>query len=114
MKIEKVFDPARSKEALAWLQIGMPDTHTLGEIPTTAASLALVQELYGLGATQVTAVNIQTYETGDENTGKLIVSLPKETSARARVFVWCAKWAEQLGFEPECDSGQEYIFVMLD
>jgi hypothetical protein len=114
MKIEDLLNSDGSKEALRWLQNGRPDSRMLGELPTTVASIALVQELYALGATRVTASNIQTYDTGEENTGRLIVSLPKEPNARERVFEWCAEWAEQLGFEPERDVGQEHIFVMLD
>ncbi|MBE7500045.1 MAG: hypothetical protein HS113_06980 [Verrucomicrobiales bacterium] len=114
MRIEELLSADSSKEALAWLQSGKLDSRMLGELPTTAASIEIVQELYALGAARVTAVNIATYDTGEENTGKLIVSLPKESSARARVFEWCAEQAEQLGFEPERDVGQEHVFVMLD
>lgn len=114
MKIEELLNSGQSKEALAWLQGGKPESRTLGELPTTAASIAMVEKLYALGAARVTAANIATYDTGEENTGKLIVSLPKESSARARVFEWCAEQAEQLGFEPERDVGQEHVFVMLD
>jgi len=114
MKIEELLNSGESKEALAWLQGGKPESRSLGELPSTTASITLVQEVYALGATRVTAANIDTYDTGEENTGKLIVSLPKESSARERVFAWCAERAEQLGFEPERDVGQEHIFVMLD
>jgi hypothetical protein len=114
MKIEELLNSGQSKEALAWLQGGKPEGRTLGELPTTATSIAMVEELYSLGATRVTAVDITDYDTGEQNTGKLIVSLPKESSARARVFEWCAEQVEQLGFEPERDVEQEHVFIMLD
>ncbi len=114
MKIEELLNSPQSKEALAWLEGGNPESRSLGELPSTTASIQLVREIYALGATRVTATNIKTYDTGEENTGKLIVSLPREASARARVFAWCAEQAEQLGFEPDRDVGQEHVFVMLD
>lgn len=114
VKIEDLIDPSRSKEALAWLLGGKPDSRSLGELPTTDASIHMVKELYSIGATTVTAVNIDNYDSGEENTGKLLVSLPEDSAARAKVLDWCAEWAEQLGFEPECDVGQERVFVMLD
>lgn len=86
----------------------------MGELPTTEASLAMANELYARGATRVTAVKIDRYETGEENTGKLIVSLPKEPSARERLFAWCAECAEERGLEADRDTGQDHLLVMLD
>ncbi len=114
MKIEELLNTSGSREALAWLREGGPEERTLGELPSREASLEIVQEIYSLGAARVTAVGITTYDTGEENTGKLIVSLPNSAPARAKVFAWCAQEAKHLGFEPERDIGQEHVFVMLD
>lgn len=114
MKIEELLNSGQSKEVLSWLQGGKPGSRTLGELPTTTASIAMAQELYELGAVRVTAASIVTYDTGDENTGKLIVSLPKDSRVRAQLFAWCAEQAHELGFEPENDVGQEHVFLMLD
>lgn len=112
--IDELLASPNSKEVLAWLKEAPPDTRTLGEMPTTEASLAMANELYARGATRVTAVKIDRYETGEENTGKLIVSLPKEPSARERVFAWCAECAEERGLDADRDTGQDHLFVLLD
>lgn len=86
---------------------------TLGELRTTEESVAEVDELYRAGAVKVTLVDIDYYDE-DENTGKLVVTLPKDLQARAKVLAWCAKWARATGYDPETDIGQKYVFVMMD
>lgn len=92
----------------------MPGSRTLGELPSTAASCELVRQLYSLGAVRVTAVEIDIYDSGEENTGKLIVNLPRDKIARSELFAWCGEWAHELGFDPEEDVGQDHLLVMLD
>src|SRR5262245_10114578 len=103
MTIEELLESPRSKEVLSWLQEGSPDSRTLGELSTTEASLSLAKELYSLGAVQITAVEIDTYDSGQENTGKLITSLPEDPTARAKLFAWNGKHAREMGFEPDED-----------
>ena len=68
--------------------------------------------MYALGgATRVTAAKIDTYDTGEENTGKLVVSLPTDPALREKIFAWCAEWADRQGFDPERDTGQEQVAV---
>jgi MORN repeat variant len=112
--IEELLASPESKEALAWLKVGAPASRTLGELPTHKESVGLVTELYSLGAAKVTAVEIHRYETGEENTGKLVITLPADISGRDRIFAWCARKAEELGFDPETETGQQHLFVMLD
>jgi hypothetical protein len=114
MAIEELLKSPRSKEALEWLRGGLPGSRTLGELPDTGESISLVTELYALGATKVTAVEIDIYDTGEENTGKIIISLPKEKAKRANLFEWSSERAEEMGFDPDRDVGQKHIFVMLD
>ena len=114
MRFDELLKAHSSKEALAWLQSGKPDSRMLGELPTTAASIEIVRELYDLGAGRVTAMNIATYDTREENAGRLIVSLPREVSVRAKIFAWCNSQAREQGFDVEADFGQDYLFVMLD
>jgi hypothetical protein len=108
---------ARSEhqEALTWLRAGA-GKHTIGELPDTESSLALVEALYSAGALHVEAVEIASYPRmgNRQNTGKLVVTLPSESAARLRVFAWSAPIAASLGFDPEPDNGQEYLFVALD
>jgi len=103
------------QEARGWLRAGR-DKNTLGELPDTASSLALVEAIYSAGALHVEAVEIDDYpEMGNcQNTGKLVITLPSDPAARLRVFEWSAPIAVSLGFDPEPDNGQKYLFVALD
>jgi hypothetical protein len=114
MTIEKLLECSESKEALVWLQEGPPDSRTIGELPTTEASLSVVRELYSLGARRVTAVEIDTYDSREENTGKLVISLPENESMRSGLFAWNAKHAYEMGFDPDEDMGQKHLLIMLD
>ena len=102
-----------SREVLHWLQEGSV-TRTLGELATREDSIELAKEVYNLGATKVTAVKIDRYPDGGENTGKLVVYLPKEKALRKRLFAWATERAEEQGYDPERDTGQKHLFVMLD
>jgi hypothetical protein len=105
-------DPKSKKaEALKWLTES--GENTLGELGTTEESIDLVQAAYDAGAEEVLAIEIDQYGE-NENTGKLLVKLPSEKEARKRVFAWCGTQAEAQGFDAEEDTGQTYVFVMLD
>lgn len=111
---ERLQDPNSKKaEALSWLERSS-GKNTLGELPSTDESIVLVRQAYEAGAERVLAIEIDEYEGGHANTGKLILTLPSDTAARKRVFRWCAKQAEAQGYEGEVDQGQSYIFVSLD
>ena len=112
--IDEMLSAPGTREVLEWLRSGQPGTRTLGELPSQEASISLAEEVYALGAMKVWAVEIKTDDPESEGTGKLIVSLPKAQSARARVLEWCAEWAERKGYESETDVGQDHVFVMLD
>lgn len=114
MTIEELLQSPDSAEASEWLRAGEPGTRTLGELPDTETSLQLVCGLYALGAEKVTAVEIDRYDTGEENTGRLVVSLPTDRQARGRVFARCGELAQDVGYGPETDTGQNLLFVMLD
>jgi hypothetical protein len=49
-----------------------------------------------------------------DNTGKLVIELPKGWNKRKGLFEWAAKIAKGVGFGPTPDEGQQYLFVMLD
>ncbi len=112
--IQRMLSAPETKEVLGWLKSGQSGMRTLGELPDQESSIELAEEVYALGATKVWAVKIDNYGPDGENTGKLIVSLPKEPRKRKKVFAWCGEWAEQTGYDPEEDVGQEHLFVMLD
>jgi len=69
--------------------------------------------VYRLGARRVWAVEIDR-EDEFENTGKLVLQLPKLPAKRKGLFAWAAQRARRTGHEPYMDEGQEYVFVMLD
>jgi hypothetical protein len=105
---------SNTKEAIAWLQAGSEsDFRSVGECESTQESLALIQQIYDAGAKEVLAVQIDEYPEG-QNTGKLVVILPDPTEARERVFDWAGEIAQSQGFDAEQDSGQSFLFVMLD
>ncbi|MGL4422893.1 MAG: hypothetical protein ACRCZF_19655, partial [Gemmataceae bacterium] len=72
-------------------------------------------EAYAAGAAKVLAVEIEEYpEDEAANTSKLLIELPTEPSRRSGVFAWAGPIALGLGFDPEEDAGQSYLFVSLD
>lgn len=102
-------------EALAWLaQSGRESRRNLGELTSAKKSADLVKELYGAGATKVLAVDIKADADGNQRTGKLLVALPESAQARESVFKWCKKQGDGLGFSPERDGGEKYLFLLLD
>jgi hypothetical protein len=113
MLSEELLADANSREVLEWLAEGSA-TRTLGELPTREASIGLARDIYDLGAIRVTAVRIDRYPDRQENTGKLVISLPREETAREKLLGWAGQIAEEQGYEPVQDSGQNYLFVMLD
>src|SRR6187200_33440 len=104
-----------TREVLKWLR-GAPDgeLYSLGELGTTEESVALAQEIYDAGAVEVLAVEIDDYPGEGQNSGKLVIKLSDKPENRKGVFAWAAANAESLGFDPEVDTGQRYLFSMLD
>ena len=112
--VQPLLDASDTKEALSWLRAGNErDFRSIGELETNEESISLIELIYRAGATEVFAVEIDEFPEG-QNTGKLVVKLPDDTAARRRLFDWAGTIAEQQGFDPEVDSGQQYLFLMLD
>jgi len=102
------------REALAWLQETREPSRSLGEATGQDESIRFVNELYALGAVTVHAVEIDGAPTEDQNTGKLVIELPQEQGKRDKLLDYCGELAIELGFDPEPDVGQRYLFLMLD
>jgi 5,10-methylene-tetrahydrofolate dehydrogenase/methenyl tetrahydrofolate cyclohydrolase len=101
-------------EALEWLRGGSPTSRrSLGEKQKTEDSIAFVQQLYDLGAEQVLAVEINEYNRG-QNTSQLLVQLPYDDEARARLFAFERNLVEPRGFDGMADEGQEYLYLELN
>jgi hypothetical protein len=112
--VQRFLGLPNTKEALGWLAgATRKKRRTLGEDETTADSIQLVEEIYAAGAVTVLAVEIVSYDEG-ENTGKLVIELPANAQDREMVLGIAGKIAESQGFDVEPDVGQRYVFVMLD
>jgi len=105
---------SRAAEARGWFN-NSPDKglRTLGEL-SPEVSLDLVNALYELGALAVTAVEIEDIPgTSEQTTNHLIVQLPVDPAARARLFAFERAVAREGGFDPEPDCGQAYVYLKL-
>lgn len=101
-------------EALTWLRAATPQSfRNIGEMDTTEESIRFIQHLYDLGATTVLAVEIDEYPDG-QNTGNLLVELPNDSDARARLFSFERDHAESHGFDATPDTDQPYLYLKLD
>ena len=108
-------DPTK-REALEWLKDDKDaGNRTIGGCATTQESMKFVQEIYGLGAEEVVAVNVHPRPKGaGERTGKLVVALPKNPKHRRAIFDWCKGRGDSLGFTPDPDHGESHLFLLLD
>ena len=108
-------DPTK-REALEWLKDDNGGgNRTIGGCATTQDSMKFVQEIYGLGAEEVLAVNVHPRLKGaGERTGKMVVALPKNPKHRRAIFDWCKRQGDALGFTPDPDHGESHLFLLLD
>ncbi len=112
--VQQFLDDPETTEALAWLKAAEhDDSRSLGEFGSAAESIELVNRFYDAGAAEVLAVEIDD-DDDYANTGKLVIKLPTETDRRGAVLSVAGEIAVSQGFDPEPDSGQSYVFVMLD
>jgi len=108
-------------EALAWLkEARIPKDRTIsggdGKGWWGNKALAVVQELYDLGAVCVTAVKIEgrVEREKEQTTSTLIVELPEEDAKRAGLFEWQAEFAQKRGWDQTLDNGQDTMLIWLD
>jgi hypothetical protein len=111
-----VEDRLRSRTEIArhWL-CGDPDTsdRTLGEFDHEL-SVELIDGLHSLGVVEALAVEIEDIPGEDgQTTNHLVLRLPEALEERSRVFAFCNAYARSLGFDPEFDHGQQYLYLML-
>jgi hypothetical protein len=112
---------ADAAEALVWLrEAKSPDDRTItggnGKGWRGARAIAVVQELYNLGAVKVTAVEIsgRLERERRQDTSTLIMELPRESAKRTKLFKWEAKFARKEGWDPTPDWGQDYLLIWRD
>lgn len=92
-------------EARQWLAEN--EDRNLGEM-TPESSREAIEEGYKTGAAKIIAVQIE-----GETTNCLIVELQPKGMKRKRVFEWSNELAQQSGFDPDDDWGQNELFVFF-
>ncbi|NLH15637.1 MAG: hypothetical protein GX455_03555 [Phycisphaerae bacterium] len=112
--IQKFLTSNNAFECLTWLSESKTQKRTLGEDTNPKDSVALITSLYDAGARKVWVFDIDDYGPEGQNSGKLIIELPDDPSQRLRILTICGDIAHRLGYEPENDTNQEAIFIMLD
>lgn len=111
---ENLFSEKEVVEALSWLTESDVPERSLGECQSKEDSIELVNKLYKLGAVKVWIFDVDGKPDEEQNSGRLIIELPKNPKKRQRVLEKCGEIGEELGFEPEPDTGQKYTLVILD
>jgi hypothetical protein len=101
-------------EALSWLKGGSDKSfRNLGEMDATEQSIAFVERIYALGARNVLAVKIVKWGAG-ENSGDLLVELPRDRFIRSELFAFEEQFAQSVGLDGSSDHGQLYLYLKLD
>jgi hypothetical protein len=72
-----------------------------------------VEDFYGAGATQVLICDIEEEE-GTQYGEGLLVLLPKDKDARAKLFAIDARANTAFQNDPTTDKGQKYLYYSLD
>jgi hypothetical protein len=72
-----------------------------------------VEEFYGAGATQVLIADIEEHD-GTQYGEALLIVLPKEAGARAKLFEVGARADTAYQNDPVTDKGQKYLYYSLD
>jgi hypothetical protein len=106
----QVIKEGRTEKAEEWID---NKSHTLGELDW-AASKRLVRRLSAMGCTGIFACEVDQCDDGTENTGHLVVRLPKAAKVRAKVFKFIDELAHETGYEGPLDDGQQFAYVKLD
>lgn len=114
--IARLLTDKRKQEALAWLKgRAANEERLIGVCQTGRESIAFVKHLYELGAVKVTAVHFRVLRKPRKGkyTGKLVVTLPEDSSKRKALLEWCKAQGENLGYTPEADHGESHLFLLL-
>jgi hypothetical protein len=104
--INKFLRKPNRGEARQWLK--GDENRWIGEM-SHEDSVEFVEDGYKAGATKIIAVDID-----DETTDRLIVYPPSAGTKREQVFMWNNKHAQEMGFDPDEDWGQNELFIYFD
>lgn len=96
-------------EARQWLRA---PSHALFKGDTQSV-IRFVDEFYAAGAVTVYVTGIETLG-GTEVTETMLLVLPKDSAARAKVFEVANRFEETIDSDPDKDVGQNYLSFVLD
>ena len=109
--IKPLLQTGKKREALSWLrEFGEKNMRNIGEMEPSA-SLAIVQKLYEMGAREVIATQINSWEGYGENTDYVVIVLPEGEAARKKFFGYEAQRANEMGYAPTPDHGQKLMLL---
>ena len=102
---KKIMTISSYEEINSWLSQGL-DRTLVGH--TADQSKRLADEIYALGPAKVLAG-------GGRASMHVVIELPADAAARARLIDWRNKWAERYGGTPpiEKDVGQQYLIAEM-
>jgi hypothetical protein len=106
---DEVMASAAKAEARQWMK--QPSHVFFKADPKQVAQF--VEEFYGAGATQVLIVDVEEHE-GTQYGESLLVVLPKEAQARAKLFEVGGRADTAFDNDPVTDKGQKYLYYSLD
>jgi hypothetical protein len=113
--IRRLLASRKKAEALVWLTGHCKTDEMIIGCKTNRASIRLVKEIYDIGAVEVLAVHIRKkLRQNSHRTGKLVVKLPSDAKSRKRIFDWCRRQGDAIGFSPDPDHGESHLFLLLD
>ena len=106
---EELAETNKVAEARQWLRA--PSHSIFKGDPQSVAKF--VDEFYAAGAVTVYVTGIETLG-GTEVTATILVVLPKDGSARTKMFEIANRFDETTDSDPEKDVGQKYLLFELD
>jgi hypothetical protein len=106
---DEIMASTTKAEARAWMK---QPKHVFFKVEAKQVG-QFVEEFYGAGATQVLIADIEEVEGAQYGEGLLVV-LPKEKEARAKLFEIGARADAAYQNDPTTDKGQKYLYYGLD
>jgi len=108
---DEIMASDKKAEAREWLK---DDNHVLFKFRGGKKKLSeLVDEFYSAGAEKVYVGDIEN-EAGKNFAGTVLVVLPKDSAARAKLFEIDKRVGPELQEDPVTDKGQRYLYYSLD
>ena len=106
---EEIMASAAKAEARQWMK---QKSHVFFKADPKTVS-QFVESFYGAGATQVLIGDIEEHD-GTQYGESLLVVLPKDAAARAKVFEVGSRADTAFQDDPVTDMGQKYLWYSLD